>query len=186
VRVGGPEPADSSIQPNLGAASDRRGQIANRSGFAFLELGVALVSFQILRRDRLMADRAHLLRFTISAASGNRLCHLTQSKSQRHRSNDDYLGRPSPGACLCQLGFLFSSEFQLRKGGACANISALFGRRSTPSLWASDSPEHRHPTGRQPRGQTIRRPGDAAVRPCRAPDLSPRSDHPRPQDRPTI
>jgi hypothetical protein len=64
----------------------------------------------------MMADRAHLSGFTISAASGNGLRHTAQSKSQRNRSNNDYFGRPSSGTCLCQLGFPSVVNFNFRMG----------------------------------------------------------------------
>jgi hypothetical protein len=138
-RARDPVPIPSLFRP----AADRPNCIAQRIGLAFFKFNVSLVSFQALRRNRVMADRAQLPRFTISAAPGNRLRHIAQSKSQRNRSNDDYLGGPSAGACLCQLGFLFKRECQLQEGEACANIPALFGRRITPSLPAAESPEPR-------------------------------------------
>jgi hypothetical protein len=85
------------------------------------------MGFQVSRPNRVMTDRAHLSCFTISAASGNRLRHTAQSKSQRNRSNNDYLGRPSPGAYLRQLGFLFSCEFQLQDGEPARTFRRFLG-----------------------------------------------------------
>ena len=120
----------SLIRPELGAAaSGGWPQIAQRICFAFLEFGVAFMGLQVSRPNRVMADRAHLSGFTISAASGNGLRHVAQSKSQRYRSNNDYLGRPSPGACLCQPGFLFSCEFQLKDREPARTFRRFLGGR---------------------------------------------------------
>jgi hypothetical protein len=95
------------------------------------------MGFQVSRPNRVMTDRAHLSCFTISAASGNRLRHTAQSKSQRNRSNNDYLGRPSPGACLCQLGFLFNCEFQLQEGEPARTFRRFLGGVQRRLFWAA-------------------------------------------------
>jgi hypothetical protein len=61
------------FQAELSTATGGWRKIAQRIGFAFLEFGVALVRFQVLRPNRMMADCAHLSCFTISAARGDRL-----------------------------------------------------------------------------------------------------------------
>jgi hypothetical protein len=150
------------------------------------------MGFQASRPNRMMADRAHLSGFTISAASGNGLRHVAQSKSQRYRSNNDYLGRPSPGACLCQLGFLFSCEFQLQDGEPARTFRRFLGGRRRRLFWAGAARDGRRPAGGRlgsygRAGVSPTQPrGGAAARPCRAPGLGPRSDPPRPRVRPTI
>jgi hypothetical protein len=150
------------------------------------------MGFQVSRPNRVMADRAHLSGFTISAASGNRLRHVAQSKSQRNRSNNDYPGRPSPGACLCQLGFLFSCEFQLHDGEPARTFRRFLGGRGRHLLWAGPPETDDAPpvVGRgsyeRASASPTRPRGGAAARPCRAPGLNPRSDRRRPRGRPTI
>jgi hypothetical protein len=161
----------SLVQAELCAASDRLIQIAERIGCAFLEFGVALVRFQVLRRHRMMADRANLSCFTISAAFSGSLRHPRERNRQRDRSNDNTMRRPSPGSWLRHPGYLFNSrEHQLRGQRPCRKIPALFGSRTRAS-GAVPAP--------------IRRL-DAAATPCRALERDPRSDPPRPRGRPTI
>jgi hypothetical protein len=95
------------------------------------------MGFQVSRPNRVMTDRAHLSCFTISAASGNRLRRIAQSKSQSNRSNNDYLGRPSPGACLCQLGFLFSCELQPQEGEPARTFRRFLGGVRPRLFWAA-------------------------------------------------
>jgi hypothetical protein len=116
----------SLFHPEISAASDGWRQVTERIGLAFCKFRVALVRFQVLPRDGVMAHCAHLSCFTISAASGNRLRHFFQSKSQGNRSNHDHFGRPSLGACLRQLGFLFKYDFQLQNGGNLREHSGAF------------------------------------------------------------
>jgi hypothetical protein len=74
------QPVRSLIQAEPRAASDGLGQVTERIGRALLEFGLALVSFQVSRRYRMMTDRAHLSCFTISAACRGRLRHPRKHK----------------------------------------------------------------------------------------------------------
>jgi hypothetical protein len=117
----------SLIRPDLCVASDGWPQIAQRICFAFLEFSVALVNLQILRPNRLMADRTHLSCFTISAASCNRLRYAREHKRERDGSNGNTMRQPSLGAWLRHHGFLFNShEYQLHGGRTVPENSGAF------------------------------------------------------------
>jgi hypothetical protein len=171
VRAGRLQRTPSLIRPDLCVASDGWAQIAQRICFAFLEFSVALVNLQILRPNRLMADRTHLSCFTISTASCNRLRYAREHKRERDGSNGNTMRQPSLGAWLRHHGFLFNShEYQLHGGRTVPENSGAF--------WEED-----RATGTQP---PTRPHGGGEAPLCRAPGLSPRSDPPRPRGRPTI
>jgi hypothetical protein len=97
------------IQAELRAALDRSSQVAERIRSTFLELGIALVSTQVLRRHGMMTHRAHLPCFTISSACRRRWRDTGDYKRQRDRGNGSNTIRPSHGNGLLHLGRLFNS-----------------------------------------------------------------------------
>ena len=79
------------IQAELRAALDRSSQVAERIRSTFLELGIALVSTQVLRRHGMMTHRAHLPCFTISAACRPKMArHLRLQALTRSRQRQQY------------------------------------------------------------------------------------------------
>ena len=80
----------------LGPLPARLTQIAQWIGFAFLKFSIARGSLEVLHRDGVMANRADLSRFTISAAFSGRLRHTREHKRQCNRSNNDAIQRSFP------------------------------------------------------------------------------------------